>query len=204
MIWLGYMMDVMQLYALHMFWSELNSFRVVLMFPVFMWPRAMVMNSFLTGRPEGDVWHDPGFPAITIPYHEMNDFFWSGHVGTCILYMMEYFCHGETFMGHFALFVMVNEWIPMTLTKCHYIIDLYTGLLIGHWAYINAEWISYILDVKFAGYGKDKREYQHAHQVCDKCGWSNDKYRNRASEEELKFLDKTSRIRKRCIFESEK
>ena len=38
------------------------------------------------------------------------------------------------------------------LVRTHYIIDLVSGLIIAAWAMMNAEWITYILDVKFIGW----------------------------------------------------
>lgn len=74
--------------------------------------------------------------------------------------------------------------------RTHYIIDLVTGLLIAHWAVINAEWLSYFVDVKLLGWARQGRN-QHAHVACEKCGWSNEKYSLMISEEEKTFLEKT-------------
>jgi len=47
-------------------------------------------------------------PALTVPYHDTNDFYYSGHVGTACIYMHEFFANGYTLMGYIALFNMVN------------------------------------------------------------------------------------------------
>jgi hypothetical protein len=46
------------------------------------------------GRPKGFAWFDPGMPALTVPYHDTNDFYYSGHVGTSTIYMTEFFING--------------------------------------------------------------------------------------------------------------
>lgn len=46
------------------------------------------------GRPKGDIWENPGVPALTVPYHDTNDFFYSGHVGTSTIYMTEFLING--------------------------------------------------------------------------------------------------------------
>ena len=58
------------------------------------------------------------------------------------------------------------------LLRTHYIIDLITGLLLGHLAMINAEWLSYIIDVKLLGWSAKKRNHKF-HKTCLKCGWNN-------------------------------
>ena len=52
----------------------------------------MVQNNFLLGRPwRGFLWTDPGVIALTVPYHDTNDFYWSGHIGTCTIYTLEFY-----------------------------------------------------------------------------------------------------------------
>jgi len=42
-------------------------------------------------RNPGRVWDDPLVPALTVPYHNTNDFFFSGHLGCITLWMTEYY-----------------------------------------------------------------------------------------------------------------
>ena len=67
------------------------------------------MNHFLMGRMKGFVWFDPGTPALTVPYHDTNDFFWSGHVGTSTLYLLEYLTYGYPIMTILAIFNLINQ-----------------------------------------------------------------------------------------------
>ena len=87
-------------------------------------------------RPEGFLWSDPGMISITVPYHDTNDFYFSGHVGTATLWMCEYFAEGYTIMGVIAAFVMVGEWTVLTLLRTHYIIDLVTAAPLAHLCWI--------------------------------------------------------------------
>ena len=103
-------------------------------------------------RMKGFAWYDPGMPALSVPYHDTNDFYYSGHVGTCIIYIFEFFLNGPICMGYTVTFIMINQWILLWLLRTHYIIDLVTGALIAHWAVINAEWLSYYCDVKVMGW----------------------------------------------------
>jgi len=59
-------------------------------------------------RTEGFMWTHPGVLSIIVPYPDIDDFFFSGHVGTCTLMMLEYRAMGWTKMSRFSLFVMLN------------------------------------------------------------------------------------------------
>ena len=139
------------------------------------------------GRPEGFAWFNPGMPALTVPYHDTNDFYYSGHVGSSTMYMIEFFLNGYTMLGYMTTFVLINQWVLLMLLRTHYIIDLVTGLLLGHWAILHAEWISYIIDVKLLGWSASKRNLQF-HKVCKKCGWANSDISFAIDKKEKQFL----------------
>jgi hypothetical protein len=114
--------------------------------------RKVIQNNFLMGRPEGYSWGYPGFPSFSVPYFETSDFWYSGHVGACTIYMMEFFINGHENFGKMILLILINEWIFLTLIRVHYIIDLVSGLFIAHSVVIIGEWLSYFLDVKLLGW----------------------------------------------------
>lgn len=60
------------------------------------------------GRLDGFIFSYPGIPSLTVPYHDVNDFFYSGHVGTCLLVVLEYRAGGFYKLSYFASFVLVN------------------------------------------------------------------------------------------------
>jgi len=103
------------------------------------------------GRPEGFLWSYPGLHSITVPYHDTNDFFFSGHVGTCMLIALEYRAAKWYKMSYMATFIMINQWVMMTFVRTHYIIDLVTGLIMSHYCWMAAEWICWVFDVKVLG-----------------------------------------------------
>lgn len=91
------------------------------------------------GRQEGFLFGYPGFWSVTVPYHDTNDFFFSGHVGTCFLIALEYRAAKWYKMHYFTIFIMLNQWAMMTLVRTHYFIDLIAGLIISHYVFIIAE-----------------------------------------------------------------
>ena len=139
---------------------------------MFMLIRQRVQNAFLMGRQEGFCWFKPTIPALTIPYHDTNDFYFSGHVGACFMYMTEFFYNDLKVMGVIGILILINQWVLLWLVRTHYIIDLVSGLLFAHLAMITAERLSYYIDVKLMGWSKEKRK-AYNWDVCHKCGWSN-------------------------------
>ena len=143
------------------------------------------------GRPDGFLWGYPGIQALTVPYHDTNDFFFSGHVGTCFLITLEYRAARWFKMSYATTFVMINQWILMTLVRTHYIIDLITGLIISHYCFIAAEWLSFFIDVKVLGIPGKDRFYKY-YKPCKRCGWSNVNASNFVTKEEKAKLKELS------------
>ena len=94
---------------------------------------------------------------------------------------------GNTTKSKIGLLFILNIWPLLIVSRTHYWIDLNTGLIVGHWACMMSEWISYPLDVKLMGFSSKDRN-QHAYKPCEKCGYSNDDYSLGIHEDEKVFL----------------
>ena len=100
-------------------------------------------------RLEGFLFRYPGFPSLCVPYHDSNDFYYSGHIGTCFIVVLEARAKKWYKMSWVCLIVMINQWIMMMLVRAHYIIDLITGMMVAHYMHKLEERISYLIDVKW-------------------------------------------------------
>ncbi len=150
--------------------------------------RQMLLQAFIMARPQGFLWYDPGIPSITIPYHDTNDFYFSGHVGTAIIYLHYYHSEKMYLMRNIVIFILINEWITLTVLRTHYIIDLVSGWLIAHWSIFLAETINgYFFDVIIMGLSAKKRKTMF-HTPCLKCGWNNLDASHWISRQEHNFL----------------
>jgi hypothetical protein len=47
--------------------------------------RAITTNIFLIEMPQGYNWAFPGFFSLFVPYGKTADFFYSGHIGGCMI-----------------------------------------------------------------------------------------------------------------------
>ena|ERR1035437_4588491 len=124
------------------------------------------------GRPEGFLWTYPGMHSIVVPYHDSNDFYFSGHIGSCVLIAFEYRAAKWKKMSYVSFFVMANQWIMLMFVRTHYIIDLVGGFIISHYIYILSDKLSFFIDVKIMGLADKMRFYYH-NKPCKACGWGN-------------------------------
>lgn len=128
-----------------------GSARVFFAYSLFFGLRTLIQNTFFMSRPRHFMWSFPGLYSITVPYPDINDFWFSGHVGTCTMLVLEFRSMKWYKMSYWCCFVLVNQWILMMLVRTHYVIDMICGLFFGHWFFMHAEWISYYIDVKALG-----------------------------------------------------
>lgn len=90
----------------------------------------------MTSQYEGYYWEYPGFPSLFVPYGATNDFFFSGHVGCCILIFLEF---GKMKWHKLKWLCLVNaacQILLMLITRGHYSIDMLSGAVFAHYSTI--------------------------------------------------------------------
>jgi hypothetical protein len=104
MIFCGALMDIMVLSCfINWLWRG-TSIRLVYAYFAFYGMRAGCMSVYSVEPYEGFYWEYPGFPSLIIAYGETNDFFFSGHIGSCVLCFHEYTKNGWTRARWFCVF----------------------------------------------------------------------------------------------------
>lgn len=98
--------------------------------------------------PDGYLWDFPGLYSITVPYGKTNDFYYSGHVGCCLLSYLEFKANGWFKFAYFSLVTMILQASLMIFLRSHYSIDIFGGLVFAHYIWMMAEKYSYFIDVK--------------------------------------------------------
>jgi hypothetical protein len=158
MIYSALLMDILMFTFMVLFYFHWNSVRMIFSLLLFYPPRQVIQGLFLIGRPIGFLWYFPGIHAMTIPYFDTNDFYWSGHVGSSSTFMLEYARSGWSKMAMFGAFIMVQEWFMLMCLRTHYIIDLVTGLMLAQYIHRWGEKLAFYFDVWLMGLPKDKRQ----------------------------------------------
>ena len=177
-------------YLLYTFFCYGGTFRVILAMIVFYPFRSVNQSLFLMGRPVGFLWSYPGIIALTVPYFDTNDFYFSGHVGSTTMFSSEYLAMKWNKWAALIIFVVVDVWVSMTFLRTHYIIDFTSGYVCARFVHRIAEKLSYISDVKLMGWPREKR-YGHNYTPCPKCGWGNDSILRLISQKELDLQKQT-------------
>ena len=103
---------------------------------------------FAMKYPDGYLWDFPSLYSITVPYGKTNDFYYSCHVGCCMICFLEYSSNGWKKFSYFSLLVMMLQGTLMILLRSHYSIDLFGGVVFAHYIWIMSERYSYYVDVK--------------------------------------------------------
>ena len=118
--------------------------------------------------PDGYLWDFPGFYSITVPYGKTNDFFFSGHIGCCVIQIFEFNAIGWKKLAHFSAITMVLQFCLMICLRGHYFIDLVSGVIFGHYFWMNAEKYSYLVDVYIFRIPFHKR-FPRFSSACEHC-----------------------------------
>ncbi len=82
-----------------------------------------------------------------MPYGKTNDFFYSGHVGCCIINFLEFRAIGWDRFARFSLLTCVCQICLMVCLRGHYFIDLISGVIFAHYTWMISERYSYLVDV---------------------------------------------------------
>jgi len=81
-----------------------------------------------------------------VPYNEIPDFWWSGHIGLCMLNLLEFWTNGVIFWAIYSAFVMIFTFFTMIFIRGHYTVDMISGFIIAHFFFIISEKYIYIFD----------------------------------------------------------
>ena len=135
--------------------------------------RNVIQAIFLMGRLDGFLWSHPGIMSLTVPYFDTNDFYFSGHTGSMVMYASEFIAMRWYKWSIIPIVVVIDVLAVMVLLRTHYIIDFTSGYVWARLAHRFGEKISYYPDVKLNGYPRQKR-YSLNYDPCPRCGWGNE------------------------------
>jgi len=167
LIFCSMLMDIMTIMSLYKFAKYTNSWRFVIASASFYGLRSLTTTFFNMEMPAGYLWDYPGFPSLTVPYGKTSDFFYSGHVGACVIQFLEFRSGGWKYWSMFALFSMIAQMFLMVVLRSHYSIDLLAAVIFGHYFWIQAEKYSYLIDWCIFGIPLSKRIDQNLESMSN-------------------------------------
>jgi len=109
-------------------------------FPFYLF-RGLFQRAFSMRFPDDFIFENPGIFSIGVPYFKTNDFFYSGHVGLCTIFFLEFKKDKVPFLKIFSLVGITVNFVVLLVTRGHYFIDLVIGIIIAHYLYILGLWI---------------------------------------------------------------
>ena len=140
------MLDILVLTSAARFAVYATTFRMIIALVLFYSVRAIIQALCTLEQPEGYNWGYPGWFSLVVPYGITNDFFYSGHVGVCFIFYLEFNAIGWFWMSLYSLLTMVVQIVLMLALRSHYSIDMISGIAFGHFFWIMAEKYSYLID----------------------------------------------------------
>ena len=151
------LMDLMIICSLTRWALYTPSWRFMIACVQFYADRFLIQMVWYIEAPPGYAWEYPGVMSLFVPYGRTADFFYSGHVGICMIHYMEYASIGWKWMSYYTLFVMIAQIFLMTVLRSHYSIDMAAGMVIAYWQFVLAEKYSYLVDWHIFGIPLFKR-----------------------------------------------
>ena len=176
----GVLMDILVMTQLILFIIQDRSWLTAVSLLVFYAVRGLIQVVCSLPFPEGYSWDYPGYFNLFVPYSHIPDFFFSGHVGSCVLHFL-LFQHREQPWGcAYAMLTMVAQITVMYATRTHYTIDMIAGVLFG--AYIFTLTQRYICYFDYYVFGNpkvisyavpaDRMEYEKRLETSGPVRWS--------------------------------
>lgn len=168
MIICGGMMDLMVMVSFFRFAVKGTSWRFPLAILSFYIFRLFVQKLFFMRYPDGYLWDFPGIYSMTVPYGTTNDFFYSGHIGMCMLCFLEFKANLWNKWAYYSLVTMIFQAMLMIALRGHYVIDLISGVIFAHYFWMYSERLSYLIDVNLLRMPLKKR-FPMVTQACQSC-----------------------------------
>jgi len=152
-------------------WTRYNrTIRLAFCLVSFYFIRGRCQKYFYMMRYEDLVQRYPGIPSLTIGYFDLNDFYFSGHIGSSTFYTMEMWALGHKKMTLVGVLIVIYEWIFMIFSRQHFIIDMLSGLVISLSCHRLGEMLCYPIECWVIRQRKARRE-TFWYKVCGRCGW---------------------------------
>jgi hypothetical protein len=115
--------------------------------------RQLCQASVSMPKPDGLLWHYPGFPSLVVTYGASSDFFFSGHMALSTLFAMELSIQGAKRWKQIVAWGAIGLHVFVILSmRFHYVQDVVAGFLAAIVAALVARAVGRRLDERVAGW----------------------------------------------------
>ena len=139
-------LDLLMLVSFYRFVRYATTWRFFIALILFYSIRMALQHIFYVEFPQGYDWGWPGFFSLFVPYGETADFFYSGHVGVCMIQFLEFYSVGWFWWSLYAILTMCLQIFLMISLRSHYTMDMISGVVFAHYLWIMSEKYSYLVD----------------------------------------------------------
>ena len=110
--------------------------RLIWVLVVFYGLRALCQKVFLFKYPTRYDWGYPGFPSIFVPYDPTNDFYFSGHTGILIIFVLNNINNKRYILAFFNFIFAIYMVCLLMIFQAHYSIDCPIGVICAIYAFL--------------------------------------------------------------------
>lgn len=98
--------------------------------------------------PEGYIFGFPGVYSLTAQYGNANSFYFSTYVAVTVVMLFEFRELGNDRLSISCIILTTLVSIMLVITRGHYSIDVFGGLLFGHYFWMQASWLCKHVDFR--------------------------------------------------------
>ena len=96
--------------------------------------------------PDNYIWEFPGMYSITVQYGVNNGFYFCPYLGFLVINFFEFKDNKHYKLAVATLTTMLCLILMLLFTRGHYSIDLFGGVVFGHYFWIMGERVSVVID----------------------------------------------------------
>ena len=96
--------------------------------------------------PYNYIWEYPGFYSLTVTYGVYNTFYFSQFLALGVINFCEFRVHQRYFLAYLQLTTVFLLSAMLIFCRGHYFIDIFGGLLLGHYLWMWAERRAWLID----------------------------------------------------------
>jgi hypothetical protein len=119
--------------------------------------------------PEDYIWKSPGMPSLLQTYNKSDFFYFSPAIGLGLVTCLEYFHHDRKVLGIAQGVIIVCVSFLYIITRKHFFVDIFGGLILGHYMWMMAGRVAPWVDYGIFGIPFSERYPKFVEQKCFKC-----------------------------------